>query len=81
MAILYNRQIFLTSKGSIGIGLAGVKLDDIVVVFHRAEVPFVLREDCISREVCSLLNEVYVYGIMDSELVNGESGARGFQIC
>ncbi|KAF4631813.1 hypothetical protein G7Y89_g6321 [Cudoniella acicularis] len=45
---LQNRQIFITVNRSLGIGSAWIKPGDIVAVFHGAEVPFVLREDCAS---------------------------------
>lgn len=80
MANLKNHRIFITSSGSIGIGWAWIKPGDIVAIFHGAEMPFVLQEDCVACEIYNLMGEAYVHGIMYGEFARGESDAREFQI-
>lgn len=80
MANLQVHRIFITSSGSLGVGWAWIKPGDIVAVFHGAEVPFILREDCIACEIYNLMGDAYVHGIMDGEIVKGRSDDREFQI-
>jgi hypothetical protein len=80
MSGLENRRIFITCDGSLGLGSAWIKSGDIVVVFHGAEVPFIIREDCTTCDVYNLMSEAYVDGIMYGHLVQGESEACEFQI-
>lgn len=80
MANLQDHRIFITSSGCLGVGWAWIKPGDIVAVFHGAEVPFILREDCVSCQIYNLMGEAYVHGIMDGEMAKGRSDDREFQI-
>lgn len=38
--------LFMTEEGYFGIGLAGLRRTDIIVIFDGGKRPFVLREEC-----------------------------------
>ncbi|GAP82871.1 putative HET-6OR heterokaryon incompatibility protein [Rosellinia necatrix] len=81
MANLENRRVFITYCGSLGIGSARTRSEDIVAVFHGTEIPFILREDSPLCDVYNLIGEGYVQGIMYGEFTKGEHEVRELQIC
>ena len=61
------RCVFRTEKGLIGLGPAGMKERDSVVVFLGAETPFVIRLCDLSSPSYRIVGETYVYGQMEGE--------------
>jgi hypothetical protein len=79
--ICIGRQLFMTSKGYLGVGQERVKADDKICIFLGAAVPFLLREMKDSNGFYQLIGECYIHGIMDGELFkNGEPPMVDFPI-
>lgn len=72
----YDRQLFTTTKGHLGVVTSKARVGDLVCCFLGAGVPFILRkvdEGCAeetSRHF-RLVGEGYAYGIMDGEALDG----------
>ncbi|KAH8683228.1 heterokaryon incompatibility protein-domain-containing protein [Tricladium varicosporioides] len=77
-----RRRLFITDSGHIGLGPAGLKLDDELYVILGARTPFILRktgssipkimEDETSKgyippQGFQLIGDCYAYGLMDGE--------------
>jgi hypothetical protein len=63
-------DVFQSDNGSLGLGpVAGMKIGDIVCVFGRGNVPFILRE--WEGHGYKLIGECYVHGLMHGEAVEG----------
>ncbi|KAE8446690.1 hypothetical protein EG329_011734 [Mollisiaceae sp. DMI_Dod_QoI] len=70
--IIEDKDMFLTEQGYLGLGHEGFQVGDVVCVFTGGEVPFLLREcDTPRSEVCRLLSECYIHGVMDGEAMQG----------
>lgn len=73
-----GRQLFITSKGYIGLGPVRMMTGDRVAILLGGSTPFVLREYDTSEEALQhlvqweLLGDCYVHGWMDGELVKNE---------
>ncbi|KAH7369985.1 hypothetical protein BKA65DRAFT_487486, partial [Rhexocercosporidium sp. MPI-PUGE-AT-0058] len=63
------RVFFLTKKGYMGLGPAGMLPGDRVFTLIGGDVPFAIRP---VGEEFELVGEAYVHGIMDGELWSGE---------
>lgn len=65
-----DRALFITEKGSIGLGPDRCKAGDVVAVLAGADVPFVLESRAVSkRDAFYLIGEAYVHGAMHGEAV------------
>ncbi|KAK2035331.1 HET-domain-containing protein [Colletotrichum zoysiae] len=62
-----GRRFFITRRGYMGIGPAGTKAGDSVVVLLGAQVPFVLRSRGLNKY--EVVGETYVSGIMKGEVL------------
>jgi hypothetical protein len=69
-----GRLPFVTEKGHLGLSSEHVKAGDTIAIIAGSQVPFVLRPQ--DKEQFSLVSEVYVNGIMDSEIVSVKGGKR-----
>jgi hypothetical protein len=78
--LLHYRRLFVTSGGRLGVGSANTKAGYLVVVFKGIEIPFLLREDCITCNIYNLRGEAYVDGIMYGELMAKTSQPYEFRI-
>ena len=68
--ILYRhngRRPFITSKGYLGLGPAGMQNGDVVAIVFGSEVPLILREE---NGHYTLVGEAYVDRIMDGEVMH-----------
>jgi hypothetical protein len=74
-----EKRPFVTAKGHLGLGPAGLQEDDLIVVILGAEVPFILRETRPGEYI--LIGEAYVDGIMDGEVMEKLESIRHFDIC
>ena len=63
----HGRQLFLTAKGRLGLGPAGLQRGDTLAVIYGAEIPFVFRKN--SNGQYRLIGESYVDGVMDGEVL------------
>ncbi|KAM7214528.1 Heterokaryon incompatibility protein (HET) domain containing protein [Rhypophila decipiens] len=76
---------FLTSRGWVGRGPAGMKAGDVVVILWGCRLPIVLRPcggDADDQKY-QLVGDAYVHGLMDGEFVQGDvkTEERTFQLC
>ena len=83
---LHNRRIFLTSKGSYGVGHNLLEVGDECLVIRGANVPFVFRKaqspqrnDQGSRQY-RLIGEAYIQGIMRGEVFDKNSNRAELEI-
>ena len=69
--ILEDKDMFLTTRGYLGLGHEGFRVGDVVCIFSGGEVPFLLRQAKPPRNgVFQFLSECYVHGVMDGEAMN-----------
>lgn len=73
-----GRRCFVTGGGVLGLGLDSVKEGDLVVIFHGARIPFVIREREDTNYV--LVGGAYVDGIMNGEAMEKEQDIQEFKI-
>lgn len=66
----WNRAIFFTSRGYIGIGPKKMEPGDRLCTLFGADVPFILYPASKDSESFKMRGECYVDGIMDGELFN-----------
>ena len=59
-----ERRAFVTVSRRLGIGPKHLRDGDAIVVLSGVDVPFILREH---SDVCEVIGEAYVDGIMDGE--------------
>jgi hypothetical protein len=72
--IIEDKDIFLTTKGYLGLGQEGFQIGDIICVFSGGEVPFLLRHISLPEDrKFQLLSECYVHGVMDGEALQGRN--------
>ena len=58
-----------SSEGYVGLGPCVAKPDDIIVFLDGATTPFLLRPAGNVAGCYHLVGEVYVYGVMDGEMM------------
>lgn len=72
------RTLFVTQKGYLGIGSAGIKEGDDVYIFYGGNIPFITRskEETgnlgsieTTHKRCELVGDCYLHGVMEGELV------------
>ncbi|ORY11140.1 heterokaryon incompatibility protein-domain-containing protein [Clohesyomyces aquaticus] len=75
--IIEDKDIFLTTKGYLGLGHEGFMKGDVVCILSGGEVPFLLRETAqrADESVFRFLCECYVHGVMDGEAVSGNGSS------
>lgn len=76
---LFNRRLFITSSGHLGLGPAGMMSGDVVTVLFGGKVPFVLRN--VTPDKWRLMGECYVEGFMRGEglVFRGETSEMGLE--
>jgi hypothetical protein len=62
----WNRTLFTTNKGYIGIGPKFLVVGDLICVLSGGRVPFILRR---KGDIYQLIGECYVYGTMSGQAV------------
>jgi hypothetical protein len=62
-----NKRPFLSGSGYIGMGPLGMRLEDHVVIFKGAKIPYIVRR--LEDGKYSFVGECYCDGIMDGEIV------------
>jgi hypothetical protein len=72
----YDRQLFTTTKGYLGVVTGKARVGDLVCLLLGAAVPFILRkveEGCGkgTNRHFKLVGEAYVYGLMNGEALDG----------
>ena len=74
---LFNRSVFVTTIGRIGISPLATKTGDMACILFGGYSCYVLREE--NGERCVLIGDAYVHGVMNGELMReGASEARDF---
>ncbi|KAF2488650.1 HET-domain-containing protein [Lophium mytilinum] len=73
-----GRRPFITENGYVGVGPKDLKSGDEAVVVLGAAVPYVLRMERNGRRV--LLGDAYVHGVMDGEILEGDSVVEVFEL-
>lgn len=69
--IIEDKDMFITTKGYLGLGHEGFLEGDVVCILSGGEVPFLLRESKHgSKQIFRFLSECYVHGVMDGEAMN-----------
>jgi hypothetical protein len=64
---LLRRNIFVSSKGYLGLGPKRLEVEDVVTILDGVSIPMILRPKGSGR--FQLVGESYVPGIMDGEPV------------
>jgi hypothetical protein len=72
----HGRRVFVTSKGTIGLGPASLEPEDVVAVLFGGFTPFVLR--CVDDHYV-LIGECYIHGQMNG--ITAEDWESGEQQC
>ena len=67
----YDRRLFITSNGILGLGPQSLNCGDEIWLFRGARTPFVLRPSP-SGDTYSIVGEVYLHGFMNGEMLNEE---------
>jgi hypothetical protein len=82
MECLHFRRPFISQRGFVGLGPAGLEVGDVVVIFEGAKLPYLLRQLKIDGEegVWKLVGEAYVHGIMYGEFMKQERQTETFSI-
>jgi hypothetical protein len=79
--VCWNRSLFITLKGYMGLGPSPLQLGDIVCILFGGIVPFILRP---KNGYYQLVGDAYVHGIMEGEAIQkweaGEFEKRVFEI-
>jgi hypothetical protein len=57
----YNRKLFVTQQGRMGLGPSSMCADDLVVILRGGDVPFIMRQ---SGEFYKLVGLAYLHGAM-----------------
>lgn len=70
---IYNRRVYITQMGYIGVGPTDTGVGDSVVVLFGGDVPFILHPKGGEGEEYGFVGESYVWGLMDGEAVEGLS--------
>jgi hypothetical protein len=71
--ITYNQRAFIDGGGRPGLGPQAMEAGDSIVIFAGGCAPFALREQTIGDgKYYRLLGSVYVYGLMDGEVMEGD---------
>ena len=76
----WNRRLFVTAKGYMGIAPATAEPGDAVCILFGSQTPMVLREE---GDHWLFVGQAYIQGIMDGEALEGvniEHGSRLFDI-
>ncbi|ORY18149.1 hypothetical protein BCR34DRAFT_596390 [Clohesyomyces aquaticus] len=69
LIVLTDRVLFLTMQGYLGFGMRGLKVGDIVCVFHGSPTPHILRRvEGADEELYELIGAAFVYGIMNGQI-------------
>ena len=69
--IIEDKDMFVTTRGYLGLGHEGSVAGDVVCVLTGGEVPFLLRQIATEeKRVFRFLSECYVHGVMDGEVMN-----------
>jgi hypothetical protein len=69
-AIIEDKDMFLTTRGYLGLSQEGFAIGDVVCIFSGGEVPFLLRQAGALPPhdgMFQFLSECYVHGVMDGE--------------
>lgn len=72
---IYNKVVFRTAEGDLGVGPVSTRAGDRVWVFEGTRVPFLVRP--VQEGFCQLLGECYLHGIMYGELI--QAGKLDFE--
>ena len=76
-AIIEDKDMFLTTRGYLGLGHEGFRIGVVVCIFVGGEVPFLLRQVIAPHNRrFQLLSECYVHGVMDGEAMNNPESNR-----
>lgn len=69
--IIEDKDMFVTTKGYLGLGHEGFQVGDVVTIFSGGEVPYLLREIAPEKKSAfRFLSECYVHGVMNGEVMN-----------
>jgi Heterokaryon incompatibility protein (HET) len=79
--IIESKDLFVTTKGYLGLSQEGFRVGDAVCIFLGGEVPFLLREEMAPNYGSfQFLSECYVHGVMDGEVLRDVDMAEGYQL-
>ena len=76
VGLLDGRVIFTSNYGYIGVGPKQLQSEDLICVLLGADVPFVLHEG--PPQCYQLIDECYVHGMMDGEVMEGNPSLEEF---
>lgn len=73
--VSWQRRLFITETGYLGLGPQSSRPGDIVALFSGGRMPFIIRPpeestDHLGDQYCTMLGDSYVHGIMDGELMS-----------
>ena len=71
---------FITKTGYIGLGPASMQSNDVICIFSCARVPHILRRQENDQSGYTFIGEVFVYGLMDGEVMNLCREPRKFEV-
>ena len=71
---------FITKTGYIGLGPASMQSNDMVCIFHGARVPHILRRRENDQGGYTFIGEVFLYGLMDGEVMNLGRESSTFEV-
>lgn len=77
-SIGYDRKLFCTSLGKLGIGSRNVKADDVVVVLDGAKLPHILRPKNPDRYEWLFVGDCVVQDLLDGEVYD-HAGIESFE--
>lgn len=72
VAKCHNKSFFLTHRGRMGVGVRGIKKDDVMMIARGSNVPYVVRR--VGDGTFRFVGEAYVHGVMDGEAVEEAVG-------
>lgn len=85
MNMNYNRRIFSTKKGRIGMGPADMEPNDLVILLSGGRTPFIARpsdsEPATGGRTYQIVGYAYVHAVMDGEIKPSNEHWDDFWFC
>ena len=85
MNMNYNRRMFSTKNGRIGMGPADMEPNDVVILLSGGRTPFIVRpsdsESATSGKIYQIVGYAYVHAVMDGEVRPSNEQWEDFWFC
>ncbi|KAH8598377.1 heterokaryon incompatibility protein-domain-containing protein [Bisporella sp. PMI_857] len=75
-AMTWNRRLFVSEKGYIGISSSTMETGDVICVIFGSQMPLILRA---KSNYWELVGQAYVHGIMDGQMDQSSSATRNIR--